>query len=186
MLLTSMSYNTTAMIQCHCFQNSGTLYMYRMCFWAYFLNYWMANKIWHQHLKKTTVLFWRGWIFMFYLASCSLEVKNQGVLLTCDVILVDNNHNSTDIHPDTPFSINHLGPIAACDLKYKFVYWMLLLPIIAMPSSVLSQVSGLCDGRDWWPISIQQITPAHGAVSAGPGGGAGEGENVYPVPVDIN
>lgn len=36
------------------------------------------------------------------------------------------------------------------------------------------------------PISMQQIIHTHRAMSAGPRGGAGKGESVYPVPVDIN
>lgn len=50
-------------------------------------------------------------------------------------------------HQDTEED-NTNGPIAAFDLKNKFVYRTLLLPEIALSSSMVSQVGGLCDRGD--------------------------------------
>lgn len=79
-------------------------------------------------------------------------------VLTCYVALVGNNHKATVMHLKCHSATqtlcfqseenNNSGPMAAYGLKYEPVYWILLLPVIALPSSMVSQVGGRCDGRD--------------------------------------
>ena len=57
--------------------------------------------------------------------------------------------------------------------------------IIALPPSVVSQV-GTFYNRSWFFNYIEWLIPAHMAMSVGPRGGAGKGQTVYPVPLDMN
>lgn len=70
------------------------------------------------------------------------------------------------------------------DVKNEFVRWTLLMLVIALPSSMLSQVSRLGE-TDAPCLSVRQIIPPHRAVCVESRRGAGIGETVYPVLVDI-